>query len=193
MISTFFSHRKIAALFICWLLSLGFAFWLFYFDDIKVFDPQAPYTMAEIQQRQNKLLSVLSALNVDIETTEPLYIHLLSDSCHCYNYAERYITPLLQQQQRHLIMAKTDVVSQWQSQKEAIVLTDAAFDRLNESIPSTPALLIVRNGLLQYLGPHSTGFNCGDGKGFVELYQNNLTQGYEAPMTNLQQMGCFCS
>ncbi len=187
------SHRKLAVLFACWLLSIGVAFWLFYFDDIKVFDPQAPYTIAEIQQKQTEILSILAGLAVDIESTEPLYIHFLSNHCHCYDYAKRYIAPLIEQQTRHLIMAKVDVLPQWQSQTETLLLSHKVFNQLAQSVPSTPALLIVRNRQLQYLGPHSAGFNCGDGNDFIDLYQNNLAQGFEQPLTNLKQMGCFCS
>ncbi len=71
-------------------------------------------------------------------------------------------------------------------------LSQSSIESLEDLVPSTPALIIVRNNQVQYIGPHSSGANCGEGNSFIDLYQNNLNMGFEQPYANLTQKGCFC-
>lgn len=185
-----------------WLALLASTFWYFYFDDIRQFDPAAPYSESQRETRQKALLDWLALLGVPVDDESPQFLHILSNQCHCDSYAIAYLANLSSEQQ-HWLLAEAGVLGELNSSKlksssplntaERLAVSDSDFKAIKQWVKSTPALLIVRSGKVQYVGPHSTGYNCGDGANYIDLYNNNLTAGFEEPLSNLTQRGCYCS
>jgi hypothetical protein len=186
-----------AAATFAWLAAVLSAFWLFYFQQITVFDHSAPYSTDEKAHKRQAVIRFLQQQGFNTQGAEPSYYHLVSDQCHCYDYAKPVINGWLEKtQQNHTILGTSNALAGIQEntsyEEKMYSLSQSSIDNLKHLVPATPALIIVRNNQVQYIGPHSSGANCGEGNSFIDLYLNNLNMGFEQPYANLTQKGCFC-
>lgn len=179
-----------------WVILLLGLFWVLFWRQISVFDPDGMYTTANAEQYVRR---VKEQVEDRISVSESIVItHFLDPKCPCYRFAKVYVTQLIEADHPniyHQISLKED--DHYWADKNVVysTLSHSEMQYLAQIVPSTPAVLITssEHSSVSYFGPHSDGILCGQGKGYVPMVVNNLRHGFNPNNINMQTVGCFCT
>lgn len=137
------------------------------------FDPSGWLAKAQPQIVKNRLQSSLA-----IDTQGKSVVHFTQANCDCQQFSARHVESINQMASK----AKFNI--------SQIELT--AESASNAMIPSTPAIAIIENGELVYLGPYGAGVGCSEVSGFAQTVLNNLIKGFSDKILISQAKGCYC-
>ncbi|MFT4925446.1 MAG: hypothetical protein ACI8WB_001539 [Phenylobacterium sp.] len=187
---------------ILWLLLVLSAFYFFFLRFIQPFDRQNLYPLGQVNQ-----LALTGFIHQYLQPS-PLHrddiiiYHWLNPDCRCTVLGGNYIARLAQQgvwqKVSHIIVVPADKARRLLDQLpmlsglSVMALDEQAYQASVRLMPSAPAAMVYYHHSVSYFGPHSGGVLCGSGLSYVELVINNLQNGFDPALSQLDQQGCFC-
>jgi len=160
---------------VTWLVFTVLAAQYFVSPRLVEFDPSHHLLNREHQDIVDQVASIDSLVSKDLANS---IIHFTSPGCSCTQFSAQH---------------KQQIDENGRLQKFNIFNVELKQSQLSQTIPSTPAILIVdKHGELMFLGPYSKGLACSQSAGFVELVMSNYQAGFNTKLVIDQAKGCYC-
>ena len=107
---------------------------------------------------------------------ENLLIHIFESKCRCNLVAEPHIQSVKKLAKAHDFKNLQVNISEQPSWRAII--------------PSTPAVIAIKDNRIVYVGPYSTGFSCLPGDGLIEPF---IIKPSLYPVVKSDGFGCYCN
>lgn len=112
----------------------------------------------------------------EIKSNPALLVHLYEPKCRCNLVAKAHIESVKKLGESQLF--------------ENIEINIKESPQWAKLIPSTPAVIAIKNNEIVYLGPYSTGISCLPGEGLIEPF---IKQKDQPPLIKTDGYGCYCN
>ena len=158
---------KLLIAIVVWLSMLVGLLWYSGSGQLSHFSPNsAPIDIIKIK---NELIQ----LNAE---SGPLLVHIFDPKCRCNLVAKAHVESVKRLGESQLY--------------QNIEINIEDHPKWVQLIPSTPAVIAIRDQEITYLGPYSTGISCLPGEGLIEPYINQQNQ---PPLIKTDGYGCYCN